>query len=186
MLNGDLEKDCRFLTLILRHNPAALGIACKEGNWIEVKSLICKFEIYQRPISEEKLEKIVEEDKKHRYSFSQDHKYIKANKTVGDNMEYECKTPPMVLFYGTIEKNIDKIEKSGIVKEDDNFIHLYEDCYEAIKVVEKEVVVYQINSYRMHKTGYEFYVSKDKKWSTDWIPKNYIKMYYINNQFLSD
>ena len=66
------DKDTsKFISLILRHKPEAIGITLDEHGWANVDELIAGVN-KSRPLDMEGLERIVAEDDKRRYSFNED------------------------------------------------------------------------------------------------------------------
>ena len=65
----DLTRTSRFLSLILRHKPEAIGIELDEHGWANVDELIEGIR-RTRPFNREMLEGIVRTDEKGRYSFN--------------------------------------------------------------------------------------------------------------------
>jgi putative RNA 2'-phosphotransferase len=69
----------KFVSLILRHRPEEIGISLDEHGWADVGKLIAGMNKNETVISMEKLEQIVAEDEKGRYSFNEDKTKIRAN-----------------------------------------------------------------------------------------------------------
>ena len=63
----------KFISLILRHQPEAIGISLDEHGWADVKELIQGIN-KKYHINMQILEQIVSEDEKQRYSFNEDKK----------------------------------------------------------------------------------------------------------------
>ena len=76
--NSDVKLG-RFLSLVLRHDPAAAGISLDEHGWADVDALLAGVRRAGRRIDRETLERIVRENSKQRYSFNEDHTRIRAN-----------------------------------------------------------------------------------------------------------
>ncbi len=68
---GNLDKDGRFLSFILRHRPDAIGIELDEHGWARTEELIAGI-AKTRPFDMQMLEEIVRTDSKQRYSFNED------------------------------------------------------------------------------------------------------------------
>ena len=92
------QKTGRYLSMILRHRPEAIGITLDEHGWADVKELIEGIN-KTYPLDMEKLERIVAEDEKQRYSFNKDKTKIRANQghSVLVDVELEEKKPPGLL-----------------------------------------------------------------------------------------
>ena len=91
----------KFISLILRHKPEMIGITLDEHGWANVDELIEGIRMAGRNIDLPLLEKIVAENDKQRFSFSEDKKWIRANHghTVKVDLELESCQPPEVLCY---------------------------------------------------------------------------------------
>lgn len=73
-----LMKASRFMSMILRHKPDAIGISLDEHGWADVEELI-KGVSKKYPFDRNILEEIVRTDDKQRYSFNEDKTLIRAN-----------------------------------------------------------------------------------------------------------
>lgn len=60
----------RFLSLILRHNPGAVGIKLDANGWADVKELLAGMHRAGRAVDMDTLERTVRENSKQRYSFN--------------------------------------------------------------------------------------------------------------------
>lgn len=67
----DEKKISKYISLILRHKPEAIGIQLDEHGWANVDELIAGISKTD-PIDMGLLEKIVKKDEKNRYSFNAD------------------------------------------------------------------------------------------------------------------
>lgn len=90
------EKLGRFLSLVLRHNPAAAQITLDEHGWADVKALLAGCARAGRRIDRDTLERIVRENNKQRYSFNDDHTKIRANQghSIAVDVELRQAQPP--------------------------------------------------------------------------------------------
>ena len=90
------HKESKFLSLVLRHHPEAIGISLDTQGWAEVNMLIKnmkrKFPVFSLKI----LEEIVATDSKQRYAFSEDNTKIRANQghSLAVALELQPQTPP--------------------------------------------------------------------------------------------
>ncbi|MBQ3396414.1 MAG: RNA 2'-phosphotransferase, partial [Synergistaceae bacterium] len=78
----------RFISLILRHHPEIADVTLDSHGWAKVSDLIAGVN-KTRHIDMAMLEEIVANDKKGRYSFSEDKKYIRANQGHSINVDVE-------------------------------------------------------------------------------------------------
>lgn len=168
----------KFISLILRHKPDAIGITLDEHGWANVDELIAGI-CRTTPFDQTLLEKIVAEDEKKRYSFNEDKTLIRANQghSIPVDVELKKMTPPDVLYHGTGEKYISSIDKEGLIPKSRLYVHLSADIETATKVGSRhgKPVVYTVDSKRMQEDGYEFYLSVNGVWLTKQVPVCYLK-----------
>ena len=112
----DFTDTSKFLSLILRHKPEAIGITLDEHGWAEVEALIEGIR-KNRPFDMEMLEEIVRTDNKQRYSFNEDKTLIRANQghSIPVDVELQEVTPPEFLWHGTGQKYVESIDCTGLI-----------------------------------------------------------------------
>lgn len=172
-----LTETSKFISLILRHKPESINIELNEHGWANVTELINGIN-KTHPLDMEMLEKIVETDNKHRYSFNQDKTLIRANQghSIPVDLELESKLPPDILFHGTGIKYVESINNKGLLPKSRLYVHLSKDI-ETARIVGKrhgQEVVYEIDAKRMYKDGYQFYCSVNGVWLTKMVPIEYL------------
>ena len=75
-----LKNTSKFISLILRHKPEAIGITLDGHGWADVRELIDGVNRSGgHALDMETLEEIVRTDEKQRYSFNEGHTLIRAN-----------------------------------------------------------------------------------------------------------
>lgn len=172
-----LKETSKFISLILRHKPEAIGITLDEHGWANVNELIEGISKTQ-PIDMATLEQIVEEDEKQRYSFNEDKTLIRANQghSIPVDVELEEKEPPEFLYHGTGEKYVASIDVQGLIPKSRLYVHLSSDSDTAKKVGQRHgsPVIYVVNSGRMFRDGYTFYQSVNGVWLTKEVPLHYL------------
>lgn len=173
-----LKDTSKFISLILRHKPEAIGISLDEHGWANVDELIegiAKKQHFDMTM----LEEIVAKDEKQRYSFNEDRTLIRANQghSVPVNVELEQALPPKYLYHGTGEKYVASIEVQGLIPKSRLYVHLSPDYNTAEKVGSRhgKSVVYRVSTERMAKDGYMFYKSVNGVWLTKEVPTKYFK-----------
>ena len=130
-----MKNTSKFISLILRHNPGAIGISLDEHGWADVQELIAGLNRSGgRTLDMETLEEIVRTDEKQRYSFNEDHTLIRANQghSVLVDVELEEKIPPDVLWHGTGEKYVASIDEQGLIPKGRLYVHLSSDIAPAL------------------------------------------------------
>ncbi|MCR5824110.1 MAG: RNA 2'-phosphotransferase [Lachnospiraceae bacterium] len=168
----------KFISLILRHKPETVGISLDEHGWADVKELIAGVN-KQYPLDEELLKKIVAEDEKQRYSFSEDGRLIRANQGHSIPVDVELKkcTPPDVLWHGTGKKYVNSIDEQGLLPKSRLYVHLSADPETARKVGKRHgtPVVYEIDTKEMVNDGFDFFISVNGVWLTKSVPVKYLR-----------
>ena len=172
-------KISRFMSLVLRHNPEAIGISLDNNGWADVRELISGICNSGRQIDMETLERIVAENDKQRFSFNDNHTKIRANQghSISVDVELSESEPPDVLYHGTAVRFLDSIRKNGILKRNRQYVHLSSDIQTARDVGKRhgKPVVLPIDTKKMRADGHIFYLSANHVWLCDDIAWRYIK-----------
>lgn len=170
----------KFLSLVLRHNPALIGLELDANGWASVTELLAKMKAKDHGISIDELKHIVETNSKKRFAFNDDFEKIRANQghSVEVDLGYEKQVPPFELFHGTAQKNLDLILKTGIKKMKRHHVHLSTDKVTAQKVGMRhgKPVILSVNAKGMADSGFDFYLSNNGVWLTDFVPVEFIKL----------
>ncbi len=173
-----LKETSKFISLILRHKPEAIGITLDEHGWANVDELIAGIAKTQ-PIDMTMLEQIVAEDEKQRYSFNEDKTLIRANQghSIPVDVELEEKEPPEILYHGTGAKYVSSIDEQGLMPKSRLYVHLSSDEDTAKKVGQRhgKPVIYVVKSGKMFCDGYKFYKSVNGVWLTKEVPLSYLE-----------
>lgn len=168
----------RYISLILRHKPEVAGITLDEHGWADVDELVLGVGTKYSNFTYSVLDYIVRSDEKQRYSFNEDHTKIRANQghSVQVNVELKECEPPEWLYHGTGMKYSASIEKQGIKPKSRLYVHLSKDKETAFKVGMRhgKPIVFVIDSERMYKDGYKFYLSENGVWLTKEVPAKYL------------
>lgn len=172
------QQTSKFISLILRHKPDAIGITLDEHGWASVEELIAGVS-RTHPLTRELLEEIVRSDEKQRYSLNEDHTLIRANQghSIPVDVELPQTEPPAVLYHGTGEKYVDSIERQGLLPKSRLYVHLSADEETAVKVGRRhgKPVVYTVDTGTMRRDGYAFYRSVNGVWLTKCVPAQYLR-----------
>ncbi len=175
--DGAYTKTSKFLCKVLRHQPELIGIHPDIHGWVSVDELLTRVGT-KHPLTMEILERIVAEDEKTRYSFSEDKKLIRCNYGHSYTVEPDCveTEPPAVLYHGTASRFRARIEAEGIKPMSRQFVHLSADTATAEKVGRRhgEPVIFGVMAREMYADGYKFFAAVDKIWLTGSVPPEYL------------
>lgn len=158
----------RFLSLVLRHDPGAAGIALDEHGWADVGELLAGVNRTGRKIDMAALERIVRENNKRRYSFNEDRTKIRANQghSVAVDVELRETEPPERLYHGTATRFLPSIYKEGLRKMSRQHVHLSGNFETAMAVGKRHGIptVITIDAGAMARDGVKFYRSENGVW----------------------
>ncbi len=168
----------KFISLILRHKPEAIGITLDEHGWADVSELIAGVS-KTHPLDMERLKRIVYEDEKQRYSFNEDGTLIRANQghSIPVDVQLDELEPPDRLYHGTGEKFTPAIDVQGLLPKSRLYVHLSENVEIARSVGQRhgKPVIYKVNSENMYNDGISFYRSLNGVWLTKFVPIKYLE-----------
>lgn len=174
--NDKISKS-KYLALVLRHKPEAIGIQLDKNGWADIQELISKWN--KGSITKDEIFDIVRTDDKNRYEISSDQAKIRARQghsLKNIDVQLEVKNPPDVLYHGTVDKFIQPIKQSGgLIKGNRQYVHLSGDPQTATNVGSRrgKPVVITIDAKRMREDGIVFYQSSNGVWLTDFVDKKY-------------
>lgn len=169
----------KFLSLILRHEPAAAGITLDKHGRADVEQLLAGVRRTGRQIDMETLDRIVRENNKQRYSFNENHSKIRANQGHSVQVDVDLKeaAPPQYLFHGTASRFLPAIQREGIRKMERQYVHLSDDFQTALSVGRRHgsPVVITLDAAAMARDGVTFYLSENGVWLCEYVSPKYFK-----------
>lgn len=170
----------KLLSLILRHKPDIIGVSLDDAGWVEVSVLLEGLHRIGKGVDREDIERVVRENDKQRFVFSEDGLKIRASQghSIVVDLGLKEKQPPEWLYHGTSHKAITQILHQGLSKRKRQFVHLSEniDTAAAVGCRYGWPVILHIEAGAMHKDGYSFYQSENNVWLTDSVPPHYLQV----------
>lgn len=181
MIEKEAKKISKFLSLILRHNPAAVGIELDNEGWADVTDLIVKINDKRGwGLTIDQLDHVVATNNKKRFAFSQDGRRIRANQghSITVDLGLEPAEPPAVLYHGTATRFLDSIMEQGLISKSRQHVHLSWDTETATTVGKRhgKVVILRVDAAQMTADQHLFYLSQNNVWLTDHVPVKYISL----------
>lgn len=171
-------KNSKFLSLVLRHSPDAIGIEPDSQGWVTIEALLAGCRANGRTISFTDLAEITTRCPKQRFAISEDGLRIRANQghTIDVDLAYPPAVPPDMLYHGTIEAKLGSIRRDGLRPMTRHHVHLSIDRATARSVGARRgrPVILIIQSGRMSNDGHVFYRTHNGVWLTDSVPQEYI------------
>lgn len=176
-----LEHLSKFLSFVLRHDPASIELSLDEAGWADIEQLLKSARAHGTEISSEELFEIVETSDKKRFSLSADKSSIRANQghSIKVSLGYEASVPPLFLLHGTAKRFCSAIMNEGLKKMDRHHVHLTESVQTAKSVGTRygELVLLKVRSRDMHEQGYKFFLSDNNVWLTEHVPVEYLEYF---------
>jgi putative RNA 2'-phosphotransferase len=177
-MDRSLVSTSRFLSLVLRHKPETIGLTVDAKGWASVDELLSCAAAHGRPISYGLLLRVVRENDKQRFVFSDDHCWIRANQghSLEVDLELAPQRPPDELFHGTATRFLPSIRQAGLIPGERQHVHLSGDRHTAEKVGARhgKPLVLVIAAARLYEAGQLFYLSENGVWLTSAIAVSYI------------
>ena len=169
----------KLLSLVLRHEPAHIGITLDEQGWAMVPELLAQLAKHQQPLTLQELEFIVDTSPKQRFRFSDDRSRIRASQghLVGVELGYTPVVPPEVLYHGTAVQHQENILRDGLRKMARHHVHLSADVATARTVGQRHgrLVLFEVAAGPLHRAGQPFYQADNGVWLTEEVPAAYLR-----------
>ena len=166
------------MSLVLRHNPAHVGITLDAAGWVPIEDLIGALNRSGAPCTRGDIEEVVRSSDKQRFVIDALTDKIRANQGHSVPVEFglPVAVPPSALYHGTPVRNLDSIQTKGLVKGSRHAVHLSADISTAHAVGARRGrhVVLAIDSGAMCAAGHRFLLSANGVWLVDHVPAGYL------------
>ncbi|MEV2279037.1 RNA 2'-phosphotransferase [Nocardiopsis sp. NPDC049922] len=168
----------KFLSLVLRHDPARAGITLDANGWADVRALLDGCRHAGRRITHAELMEIVRTNDKRRFALNADSTRIRASQghTVQVDLALEPTAPPELLYHGTVGRFLPAITAEGLRPMSRHDVHLSADEATARTVGSRRgaPVVLVVAAGRMHADGHAFRVTDNGVWLVGSVPPEYL------------
>jgi putative RNA 2'-phosphotransferase len=168
----------KFLALILRHKPEAVGITLDPEGWADVGDLLAGMKRKGHALTLDALAGIVETNDKRRYAFNDDRTKIRAVQGHSRPVDVGLAPvpPPGRLYHGTVERFVGAIREKGLIPGTRLHVHLSADRETAVLVGKRRgrPIVLTIDSGAMAERRHVFYLSENGVWLTGHVPASFI------------
>ena len=177
-MEKQLKHISKFLSLVLRHEPAQIGLTLDSAGWADVTELIEKMNKKGTCLDFETLQTVVHTNDKKRFAFNDNKTRIRASQghTIEVDLNLPPQVPPTILYHGTAITYLPIIKEKGLVRMERQHLHLSAEQGTAKNVGGRhgKPVVLVIQALAMHEKGYVFYLSANGVWLTDHVPAAFI------------
>jgi putative RNA 2'-phosphotransferase len=168
----------KFLSLVLRHDPARIGITLDGAGWTDVAALLTALAAHGHPLTRRELERLVASSDKQRFALSADGTRIRANQghSVTVDLQLPPRQPPARLYHGTVGHALAGIRAEGLQKRKRHHVHLSADLGTATKVGSRRgaPLILTVRAAEMAAAGHVFYRSENGVWLTDSVPARFV------------
>lgn len=175
-MSKELVRRSKHLSLVLRHDPASVGLTLDAAGWVDVDKLLSAVKITRA-----QLEDVVANNDKKRFEFDSAKTKIRASQghSVEVDLGYEEKTPPDYLYHGTSKDILDVLLREGLKPMDRHDVHLSDNAGTAriVALRRKNPVVLIVSSGLMAKSGQAFRLSTNGVWLTSHVPAKYLGLF---------
>jgi len=168
----------KFLSLVLRHHPHAIGLSLDEGGWADIGELMEKAGKAGVSLTLPLIQRIVATSDKQRFCLSPDGNSIRANQghSVAVELGLEAMEPPEHLYHATNKRNLASIRREGIKRGKRNHVHLSADKDTAVGVGSRHAqkVVLVVQAAKMNREGIRFFQSENGVWLSEYVAPEYL------------
>jgi putative RNA 2'-phosphotransferase len=168
----------KFLSLVLRHQPDAIGLVLDSQGWASIDELITKANAAGTRFGRDDLLRIVAESDKKRFSLSPEADRIRAAQghSVSVELGLAAQEPPSVLYHGTATRFVEAILSQGLKPQARQQVHLSSDEATAQRVGQRhgEPHVFKVDAGGMHAKGFKFFRADNGVWLTDRVPAEFL------------
>lgn len=161
------------LSLYLRHAPEKIGLELDEAGWADVDDILAALHV-----TREQLVEVVATNDKQRFAFSANGRRIRASQghSVPVEVDLPRRTPPAVLYHGTVAKFLDEIMRDGLRPMNRHHVHLSAtiDTAERVGARRGRPVILVVDAASMDAEGTSFWLSANGVWLTDHVPPRHL------------
>lgn len=173
-----LTRLSKQLSLVLRHDPASIGLELDAGGWIGLADLVRALDAHGHPATLADIERVVQTSDKQRFAIEAGR--IRANQghSVPIELGLAAVEPPARLYHGTVERFLSAIEREGLIRGDRQFVHLSADRETAERVGARrgKPVVLIVDAAGLHGAGQPFFRAENGVWLVEGVPPQYLSV----------
>lgn len=178
MLSSDRKALSKYLSLVLRHEPAAANVTLDPAGWVEVEALIAGAARAGHSITRHNIEEVVTTSEKQRFTLSADGLRLRAAQghSIAVDLGLAQSIPPATLFHGTARASLEAILSAGLSPQGRQHVHLSSDAETARLVGQRHgaPVVLQVLARTAYDDGQLFWLAENGVWLTGPVAPRYL------------
>lgn len=179
-MSEKLNAISKFLSYVLRHQPASIGLTLDDQGWVSVTELLRQANAHGKQFTHADLLQVVAENDKQRFRLSDDGLMIRASQghSLKVDLALTAQQPPEVLYHGTATRFLNAILVEGLKAKSRQQVHLSADKKTAFKVAMRhgKPVILQVATMAMHAQGFKFFLSDNGVWLIDYVPVEFLSV----------
>jgi putative RNA 2'-phosphotransferase len=173
-----MKRASKFLSLLLRHEPEAIGLRLDAQGWASIEDLVALTRDREVPLTRELIETVAATNDKQRFAISADGLRIRANQghSLAVDLGLQPVRPPETLFHGTATRFLQAIRSAGLQPRSRQHVHLSRDAETATRVGQRhgKPVVLKVRAAALFDAGTPFYLSENGVWLTPAVPLEFL------------
>ncbi len=181
-MSSNLTQISKFLSYVLRHHPESIDLDLDPQGWAHLPSLIEMAQQHGKTVTKDVIRQAIAQSDKQRFILSEDGNYIRAGygHSIDVDLNLEPTQPPMVLYHGTAQRNVDSILAEGLHSGNRNLVHLSANKSDALDVGSRhgKPQLLVIEAKKMYEAGHPFYQSDSEPniWLVESVPSRFIEI----------
>jgi putative RNA 2'-phosphotransferase len=175
-MSDDLTQASKFLAYVLRHDPAAIGLALQEGGWVSIDALLAGAARHGRNLDTAMIDRVLNAPGKRRFETRDGLIRAAQGHSVPVDLGLKPRQPPTVLYHGTVARFLDSIFADGLRPGARTHVHLSASPETAATVGARRgrPVVLLVDSAALSANGHEFFQASNGVWLTGHVPPAFI------------
>lgn len=173
-----LARHSRFLSRVLRHAPASVGLALDEAGWADVDAVLAAARRHGHPLDRALLDEIVATNDKRRFAYDDARRRIRASQghSIDVDLGLVAVAPPERLYHGTATRHLHAILREGLKPGRRRQVHLCTDVATARQVGARHGVpaILGVRAHALHAAGHPFFRADNGVWLVDRVPRAFI------------
>jgi putative RNA 2'-phosphotransferase len=177
-MSEDVTRASKFLSYVLRHDPAAIGLDLQEGGWASIEALLAGAKRHGRNLDAAMIGRVVNAPGKQRFETRDGLIRAAQGHSVEVDLGLDPCQPPSVLYHGTVARFLDSIFADGLRPGARTHVHLSADSEIAAAVGARRgrPVVLLVDSAAMHAGGHEFFQASNGVWLTKDVRPEFLSL----------